>query len=171
MLATDTLTGEKVILRPVLEDDIVTFAQWMSDPEVTHHTLMRTFTLAEEYAWLAQIAGEPDELLFCICIKESEKPIGTCSIHHLQNETETGVGIMIGDKAEWGKGYGTDAMKLLVGFARDQLKVKRVWLRVDTENMRAQKAYEKAGFGIIKRNKNPERVNSNGEEYEMEIRF
>ena len=45
-----------------------------------------------------------------------------------------------------GKGYGTDAVRALVDFGFAELRLERVWLEVGTENPRAQRAYEKAGF-------------------------
>ena len=56
------------------------------------------------------------------------------------------LGIFIGEKAEWGKGYGTDAVNALVDFGFDSLRLERIWLNVWTENDRARRSYEKAGF-------------------------
>ncbi len=47
---------------------------------------------------------------------------------------------------EWGKGYGTDAVNAIVGFGFAELRLERIWLNVWTENDRARRAYEKAGF-------------------------
>jgi RimJ/RimL family protein N-acetyltransferase len=56
------------------------------------------------------------------------------------------VGIFIGESDEWGKGYGTDAVRALVDFGFAELRLERIWLEVGTENPRAKRSYEKAGF-------------------------
>ena len=56
------------------------------------------------------------------------------------------MGIFIGDKNEWGKGYGTDATKSLIRFGFNELNLHRIWLRVDRNNSAALKCYQKAGL-------------------------
>ena len=56
------------------------------------------------------------------------------------------VGIGIGDRNDWGKGYGSDAMKILLRFAFTELNLRRVTLNVFEYNPRAIRSYEKAGF-------------------------
>ena len=58
------------------------------------------------------------------------------------------VGIGIGDKEDWGKGYGTDAMRILLRYAFTELNLRRVTLDVFEYNPRGIRSYEKAGFVI-----------------------
>ncbi len=58
------------------------------------------------------------------------------------------VGIDIGDRAEWGKGYGTDAMRVMLRYAFTELNLRRVSLNVFEYNPRAVRSYEKAGFVV-----------------------
>ena len=85
---------------------------------------------------------------FVICLVEDERPIGEVmlvDIDHVNGSAE--IGIFIGAPAEWGKGYGTDAVRALVDFDFVELRLERVcWLNVWTENPRAQRSYEKVGF-------------------------
>ncbi len=53
---------------------------------------------------------------------------------------------MIGDKDYWGKGYGTDAMRVLMRLAFDRMNLHRLWLQVHDFNQRAIASYEKCGF-------------------------
>lgn len=57
-------------------------------------------------------------------------------------------GIFIGDKKYWGKGYGTDAMRVLVKFIFEQMNIHKVKLNVYSFNERAIKSYEKCGFKV-----------------------
>ena len=56
------------------------------------------------------------------------------------------VGLGIGDREDWGKGYGTDAMKIMLRFAFTELNLRRVTLTVFEYNPRAINTYEKVGF-------------------------
>ncbi|WKZ40312.1 MAG: GNAT family protein [Anaerolineales bacterium] len=58
------------------------------------------------------------------------------------------VGIGIGDRADWGRGYGTDAMQLILRYAFAELNLHRVSLSVFEYNPRAIRSYEKCGFRI-----------------------
>ncbi len=58
----------------------------------------------------------------------------------------TEVGISIGAKEWWNKGYGSEAMELMVKYGFETLNMHRVWLRVFERNKRAIRSYEKVGF-------------------------
>ena len=169
MYSTIQLEGDRLVLRPQREADVPVFAEWMGDIEVVKFVTARTFTLEEEWEWFRVTAVAPEVLVFAIVMKDSNRLIGSCGIHNPSNTEEVGVGICIGRMDEWGKGYGAEAMQLLIGYIRDTLKVQRVWLNVDTVNDRAQTLYERLGFTITEKRANPERKFSNGEEYHMEL--
>ncbi len=139
--------------------------------EVMKHVTMRTFTLEEEYAWFREMQANADEHVFFICLAGSGELIGSCGIHDVRNPQTVGIGLFIGDRTQWGKGYGTEAVQLLLSHIHKVLEVSRVRLRVDTVNRSAIRCYEKCGFKIYERHKNPERIFSNGEEYFMERLF
>jgi RimJ/RimL family protein N-acetyltransferase len=59
---------------------------------------------------------------------------------------EAWVGIMIGERDFWGKGYGTDAMRLAVQYGFTEMNLRRISLGLHAYNLRALKSYEKVGF-------------------------
>jgi len=63
---------------------------------------------------------------------------------------ETELGIMIGNKEYWGKGYGTDIVKTLLKHLFEDLKLERVYLHTLAWNYRAQSSFSKAGFREIR---------------------
>lgn len=73
------------------------------------------------------------------------KCIGSCTLYNWEGD-QVQLGIRVGDKDYWGKGYGTDVVRLLVDHCFAETLVRRVWLKVLPWNMRAQKCYEKCGF-------------------------
>ena len=73
--------------------------------------------------------------------------IGTVGVSFIDWVSRTaGVGIAIHKSENWGKGYGTEAMQLLIDFCWTQLNLRRLQLTVHAYNERAQKSYEKLGF-------------------------
>lgn len=167
------IDGERIHLRPYRMSDLDMFTRWVQDLEVVRHTIQETKTREQEQEWLEGVLESDDEIPFVIEEKSLGKPIGNCALHLKNDRGEEGVGfgIMLGEKEQWGKGYGTEATKLLVEHARDVLKASRIWLTVDVTNERGVRAYEKAGFKIARKEKAPERIYSDGEQYVMEILF
>jgi RimJ/RimL family protein N-acetyltransferase len=119
----------RVLLRAVVPQDELRRLVWQSDDELRRlaPSVGRTFNY-EEYA--IEVAGTH---------------IGFCSVSNVtQNEAE--LGILIGSKDYWGKGYGTDVVKQLTAFCFNSLGVKRVYLKVLHSNIRALKCYERCWF-------------------------
>jgi len=58
------------------------------------------------------------------------------------------VGIGIGERDLWGKGYGTDAMRLILRYGFTEMNLRRISLALHAYNARAQRSYEKAGFRL-----------------------
>ncbi|KXK13966.1 MAG: putative acetyltransferase [Chloroflexi bacterium OLB14] len=143
--------GERIRLRAVEREDLKKFHEWVNDPEVTRGLAMYLpLSMADEENWFnLLLQRNPNERPFVIDLKKgrSWKMIGNCGFHAIENNNRCGeVGIMIGDKAEWNKGYGTEAMTLLQQHGFETLNLNRVYLRVYADNVRAVRAYEHAGF-------------------------
>jgi RimJ/RimL family protein N-acetyltransferase len=110
----------------------------------------------EEEEWIRSQKGtESGEYNFAIEDIKTEKYIGGCGIHKVNWLTRVAtVGMMIGDKDYWGKGYGTDAMKVLMKFIFEDMNMNKIRLSVFSFNERAKRCYEKCGFqveGILKK--------------------
>ncbi len=85
--------------------------------------------------------------LFAIRTIEGEHLIGWMDLEGtLFPHGEAFVGIGIGDRDYWGKGYGTDAMRVILRYAFQELNLRRVALDTFEYNPRAIRSYEKAGF-------------------------
>ncbi|MHA1647370.1 MAG: GNAT family N-acetyltransferase [Promethearchaeota archaeon] len=77
---------------------------------------------------------------------KEQRIIGNCSIRLDWKNRVGSLGIMIGEKSAWNKGYGTEAMKLLVEYGFRELNMNRIELEVFASNPRAKRCYEKVGF-------------------------
>jgi RimJ/RimL family protein N-acetyltransferase len=82
----------------------------------------------------------------------SWRPIGFANLRDVDHEHSTAeFGITVGDPADRGKGYGTEATRLLMDYAFTALGVRNLWLDVFEFNAAGIRAYEKAGFRVIGR--------------------
>jgi RimJ/RimL family protein N-acetyltransferase len=145
------LVGNNLRLRAVERTDLPLFVQWLNDPEVTRNLLLYLpLSLAQEEDWFESLAKRPmEERPLAIEIHEagSWRMIGNLSFHKLDwRNRHAEVGIFIGDKTCWNKGYGRQAMRLMVRHAFHNLNLNRVWLQVYATNTRGIRAYEAAGF-------------------------
>ena len=88
----------------------------------------------------------PKRYPFAVRTLKEDKLIGFFGLWVNLIHSEAWVGIGIGERDFWGKGYGTDAMKLCLQYAFTELNVYRVSLGLHSYNQRALRSYEKAGF-------------------------
>lgn len=92
---------------------------------------------------------QPLLIQFQIAALEHARVIGECELEMNSGaHGEAYAAIGIGERAYWGKGYGTDAMKLLLGFGFREWNLHRVSLLVFGYNPRAMRSYEKCGFRV-----------------------
>jgi RimJ/RimL family protein N-acetyltransferase len=147
---TRLIEGERVFLRPIERADAELIHRWRSDAEVAALASMglpRSLAYIEQRADRLARNAEEDTYTFIICLLADERPVGEASLFKLDRVNGSAeLGIFIGEKEEWGKGYGTDAVNALVDFGFGSLRLERIWLEVWTENARARRSYEKAGF-------------------------
>ncbi len=149
------LVGEKIYLRPLERDDAPTLLPWVNDPDVIANLIMYTpKNLQTELEFIERASKSDTEIILGIALKANDKLIGTTGLHRLDWKNRNCMfGILIGDKTEWGKGYGTETTRLMVHYAFETLGMHRVWLYVYEYNQRGIRAYEKAGFvreGILR---------------------
>src|ERR1700761_4608397 len=144
------LVGERVRLRPVLEDDLPTLAQWEMDLGRSVMLLERVAPPSEAAARerLAKwSANEGDDLGFTIVTLDGPQPlVGHIIVFGIRAKDRLAtIGIALG-REYTGRGYGTDAMRIIVGYGFRELGLHRIQLSVAQYNPAGIRAYEKAGF-------------------------
>lgn len=144
------LIGTKIYLRPIEMDDIPKMCEWVNHPDVTRTlTLFRPMTTINEREFVEHVSRSPNDIATLIVVKAGDRPIGTCGLMRIDwVSRHAGFGIGIGEPAEWGKGYGSEATRLMTDFAFATLNLNRVWLEVHADHPVARRAYEKAGFRV-----------------------
>jgi UDP-4-amino-4,6-dideoxy-N-acetyl-beta-L-altrosamine N-acetyltransferase len=141
------LYGQATRLRRIEREDIPTFVRWFSDPEVREFLLLnRPISMAEEQQWFEEQLRSRDSEVFAIETTEGVH-IGNIGLHDIDwLHRSAEMGIVIGEKQCWSQGYGSDATRVLLRFAFDEMNLHRVQLTVYEDNARAIRAYGKCGF-------------------------
>ena len=152
------IRGEQVFLRASEREDVPLFVSWLNDADVLRNLSMFVpMSDAGEAAWFDRMlaAQGKTDYHFVICLLADARPIGTIGLHGLDLQNGSAeFGIAIGEKAEWNKGYGTDALRAICDFGFGVVRLERIGLYVYAGNDRARRSYEKAGFtheGILRR--------------------
>lgn len=143
------IRGERVYLRPLEPGDAELVHRWYEDVRVQALMGDPPISLANRQRRYEEIvkSAEPDVFRFMICLLDDDRAIGRTDLFDLDRQNGScAFGITIGEPQLWGQGLGTDAVNALVDFAFGQLRMERVWLDTDANNLRAQAAYAKAGF-------------------------
>jgi len=141
------LKGPRITLRAVTRDDLPRYVTWLNDVEVVKHlTIYIPFNLDDETDWYEKQRKDQSVVNFAIDT-ENGKHIGSIGLMKIDAKNQNAeLGIVIGDKEEWGKGYCTEAIGLLLGYGFDTLNLNRIFLRVDTDNPGGLKCYRRCGF-------------------------
>ena len=142
------LHGERIYLRPLELADAEVCQRWMNDPE-TRASLaaFKPFTAEAERAFIEKLANTDSSVGFAVVLKESDRMIGTCGLMNIRWKDRLGeFGISIGETDLRGKGYGTEATRLMLQYAFEELNLNRVHLCVYDFNDAGIRSYEKAGF-------------------------
>jgi len=145
------IIGERIRLRAMRREDLPLFFEWLNDPEVTQGLMhYLPFSYEDEEEWFNDMRKRPQEekpLTIDILTEEGWQPIGNCGLFGIDWRIRLAeFGIMIGAKEHWNKGYGTEALQMIIQHGFDTLNLNRVALQVYENNPRAIRSYEKAGF-------------------------
>jgi ribosomal-protein-alanine N-acetyltransferase len=148
-----TFTGERVIVRPMTEDDATPlYASWLQDEEVNRYLATKGSTTEELKAYIAQKNAQEDTEFYGIFLREDGRHIGTTKLEPIDKVAKAAtIGIMIGDKREWGKGLAREAMQLIIQHCFNELGMDEVRLGVLGQNTSAIEAYKKLGFVEVAR--------------------
>lgn len=148
------LVGEKVALGPRRRDLLPLYLKWINDFEVcrTLAVQMRPRTMEFEEQWWEGAAHDDRGVAFTIYERETLRPIGNTDLTDIDTYHRTAsFGLMIGEKECWGKGYGTEATRLMLEYGFTVLGVHNIMLEVYGYNERAIRTYRRAGFKEIGR--------------------
>ncbi len=142
------MQGKLVRLRAYEKSDADALFRWFSDEDVTRWLGPPNFPSRahqERFIELAS-ASSADAKYFAIETLEG-KLVGDCGLRFIDwKNRKAEFFITIGEKEFWGKGLGSDALRIVMRLAFDKMNLNRLWLSVLVDNPRAVRCYEKCGF-------------------------
>ncbi|MDP4089053.1 MAG: GNAT family protein [Bacillota bacterium] len=143
-------TGQKVRLREYRREDIPIRLSFINDPEICSALtpdIPYPITMHEEEKNYQSITAVSDTYRFAIETLKDQKLIGGCSINSVDWKNSVAViGIFIGDRNYCGRGYGSDAVRVLLKFIFMQMNIHKIRLTVYSFNQAAIRCYERCGF-------------------------
>jgi RimJ/RimL family protein N-acetyltransferase len=150
----EKLSGERLFLSPMNPDDYEQYTKWMNDPAVTvglgNHP--RLISLSSEKKFLESVAernSSGDCRDFAMVLREGEEGrlIGNISLMGINGVDGTAtLGLFIGEERDRSCGYGAEAMRLILHYGFDSLRLHNVQLHCNSDNARAIACYKKVGF-------------------------
>lgn len=146
------IESSKLYLREVRETDVnENYYRWLNDSEITQHLESRFYpnSLNKILQFVKSKDGDPNNVFLAIITKDSDRHIGNIKlgpINWIHRMAE--IGIFIGEKDKWGKGYACEAITLLSEYAFRRLNLRKLTAGCYGNNAGSQKAFTKAGFNV-----------------------
>ena len=142
------LIGKRVYLRALEKEDLIYIRKWSNDHEIRKLTgEVVSMSQADADKFLERVYSDNTREWFVIVVKENDRVIGeTGLLRMFPAWRTTDISIIIGEKEAWGKGYGTEAILLLLDYAFRCLNFHRVAIGVVGFNEKAIRFWEKVGF-------------------------
>lgn len=150
-------TTQRIRLRKMTEQDAQAYHSWRNDTRVmeTTNPHMDVYAPEDTDAFVRSvILGSSSSKSYIIGDADTETPIGIMSLISIDYKNRNAELIIdIGEPDYWGKGYGQEALQILLHYAFNELNLHRLSLRVFDFNERAIRLYSKIGFkqeGVMK---------------------
>lgn len=143
------LNGLNIYLSPMNIEDAPLYVKWLNNKEVSENIGRDNITVTLEYEkeWIKK---NQSSYVFAIVLKEKDILIGNCGFNEIDLiHKKATLGIFIGDSENRGKGYGKEAIKLLLDYGFNNLNINNIMLKVYSFNTKAIKCYESLGFKKI----------------------
>jgi RimJ/RimL family protein N-acetyltransferase len=134
-----------------VDADAAEFAAWHRDPRFLRlgwDQAARPYSVAEARTLIVQWRDDTVmSVNFAVRAQDDDRLVGLTRLYDIQPTHRTAIlGISIGRPSDWGKGYGTDASRLMIRYGFDELNLHRIWLDVFGYNERAIALYRRLGF-------------------------
>jgi RimJ/RimL family protein N-acetyltransferase len=142
------IIGERIYLRPLEPtQDNHHYSTWMNDEEIRRYFSIYPTSDFRGRERIEQLYRDGKHIIFGVALKSDNRLIGLVGLKDINNVNQTAeFYVIIGDRAAWGKGYGTEATKLMVRYGFMELNLNRIQTQDMEENIGGWRADEKAGF-------------------------
>lgn len=150
MITDNIFRGKHVRLTAFNKGDAWAMSRWYEDAgfqRLVDAPHARPRSAEEIEKWFEEWQKNEREVTFAVRLLDEETPLALVSLEGiLWSHGVAWLGIGIGDREQWGKGYGREAMQLVLRYGFNELNLHRIQLTVFEYNERAIALYEKLGF-------------------------
>ena len=142
------IRGEQIYLRPITADDTELAVRWRNKPTVVENFIYRKpLSRADHEKWLAEKVFRGLVHQFVICTNEDDLPLGSVYLQNFEEgHKRAESGVYLGEDHAYGKGIGTEAVKLMAEYACGTLGLHKLSARVLAYNKASRRLHEKAGY-------------------------
>jgi len=132
------------------------YVRWMNDPEITQYLESRgkSYTRKDIENYIRQVNAGPGNVFFGIFLKANDEHIGNIKIGNInQMHKFAEIGLVIGNKLIWGKGFGKEAIQAATRYAFEVLRLNKLIAGIYVNNIGSYKAFIKSGYreaGVLK---------------------
>ncbi|MBB6099095.1 RimJ/RimL family protein N-acetyltransferase [Deinobacterium chartae] len=149
------LSGSSVFLTRITREDALELGRYFSNLEFTTYLGGYGFTNGPEdqQAWAEGILkNDSSRVYFGVCESGSDRLVGGVELRNINARTGTAtLGVAVYDPQDWGRGFGSEAVRLMVAYGMFHLNLFNIDLYVFAFNERAVRSYLGAGFRTIGR--------------------
>ncbi len=144
------IVGQRIYLKILSPDDVTeAYLSWMHDSEVLQYleSKFRSQTMDSLRNFVQAVNDSPTDFMFGMFLSDSNQHIGNIKIGDITFLHRRGdVGLIIGEKTAWGKGYATEAIELVTRYAFEELNLNKLTAGMYKVNQGSYKAFIKAGY-------------------------
>ena len=145
--------GDRLCLRLLAPEDATdAYVSWLNDPVVNQYLEVRFSKNNRETTaqYIRTMLASPRDYFFGIFLRDTQEHIGTIKIGEIDSHHQSAeLGLLLGATASWGKGYGTEAVKIATQFSFECLKLHKIVASIYTPNLGSTKIFERLGFRQI----------------------
>ncbi len=143
-----SLRGERVHLRILQRSDILTTTAWLNSEQIADIMgYLPVMTLDQQYEWFDKLKSDSTRYVFAVCLNEDGRHIGNVALGNVDMLHRHGMfSIFLADTADRTRGLGSEAARLILGFAFEKLNLNKVHLRTSARFKEALRMYERLGF-------------------------
>lgn len=141
------IVGERIYLRPLEPtQDNHLYSTWLNDEEVRRHFSIFPTSDARGKERLDNLYKDFKHIIFGVTLKSDNRLIGLVGLKDINQLNQSAEFYVIIDRSMWGKGYGTEATKMMIRYGFMELNLNRIQTQDMEENIAGWRADEKAGF-------------------------
>lgn len=144
------IESARIYFRDLRVEDIDTgYYQWINDSQVNQflESRFKPLTHSDLVEYINTVNLDMSSIIFAIVDKKNDKHIGNIKLGPINwVHRYADVGIVIGPREYWGKGYASESIKLLMEYAFKRINLRRLTAGMYMSNIGSKKAFEKCGF-------------------------